>query len=322
MKKIVRIILLLLIPAVFANVAFAQSPVRSFTITPPTLLAPLAPGKTSEGVMKMRNDTDEPVTFNVLVQDFIVTDTHGTPTMLPPDTLSNKYSAASWIGVSPTRFTVAPHQRQELNYFIQIPSTARPGGHYAAIVFAPVTEKGVDNTGATINSQIGTLFSITIAGDIIQKASISKFSTPWFAEYGPVAIQTQIKNEGDEHIAPQGTLAITSMFGGKQIQPLHENNIFPQAARDFVNIFGEKWMFGRYTATFQATYGRANNLPLSATASFWVFPWKIFIVIVLLIVAAVLAYKLLTKKKKDEQTPPPTHEQSVTPQQPASPQVQ
>lgn len=301
--QILPLVLLILVVLLLPSSAHAQSPVRSFTIIPPSVLTPLAPSGQSEGTLKIRNDTDEAVTFNVLIQDFIVTDTHGTPTLLPPGTLSNKYSAASWIGVSPTRFTVPAHERQELTYFMRVPQDARAGGHYAAVVYAPITEKGVDSTGATVNSQLGTLFSITIDGPIKQEALVTRFFTGGFQEYGPVDIETQIKNMGDEHIRPVGKITVTNMLGGKEDQATKQHNIFPEAARDYVNIMGQKWMFGRYVATFEGTYGRTNNLPLTATVAFWVFPWKLILVIILFIVAAVLGYMLLTKKKDDDTTP-------------------
>jgi hypothetical protein len=284
--------------------AAAQQPVRTFTIVPPILQTPLAPGGSSEGTLKVRNETDEPVTFNAFVEDFIVTDTQGTPTILPTGSLSNKYSAASWIGVSPTRFTVPARGVQELTYFMKIPQNARPGGHYAAIVYAPVTEKGVDSTGATVNSQIGTLFSVVVDGPITEKAFVTRFFAPFFSEYGPVAITTQIKNMSDSHIRPTGTVTVKNLFGKKTVQPLMQHNIFPEAARDYVNLVGlNEFMIGPYTATFQGTYGK-GNLPLMATLTFWVFPWKIAIVIILFITAGILAYLLLTKKKDgDDHTP-------------------
>lgn len=300
-------LLLVLGMGMLAPEADAQSAVRSYTIVPPAIQTPLKPGETSEGILKVRNETDEPVTFNVQVQDFVVLDTHGTPTILPPDTLSNKYSAASWIGVSPTQFTVPAHGVQELTYFMKVPPDGRPGGHYAAIVYAPVTEKGVDSTGATVNSQIGTLFSIVIDGPITEQATVTKFTAPFFSEYGPVAIETQIKNMSDSHIRPIGKITVTDMLGKKQEALLEERNIFPEANRDYVNLFGQKWLFGRYVATFEATYGK-NNAPLSATVAFWVFPWKIAVVIILFIIAAILGIMLM-KKKKDKDGP--------TPEQPA-----
>lgn len=288
--------------------AHAQAPVRSFTIVPPSVLTPLNPGESAEGTLKMRNDTDEAVTFDVSVQDFVVNDTNGTPTILPPGTLSGKYSAASWIGVSPTKFIVPARDVQELTYFMRIPQDARPGGHYAAVVYSPVNDKELDSTGATVNSQIGTLFSVVVDGPMTENALITRFFAPGFAEYGPVPVQTQIKNMSDSHIRPLGTITVTNMLGGKTTQPLKENNIFPEAARDYVNIMGEKWMFGRYVATLQGTYGKDNGLPLAATVVFWVFPWKIVVVIILFIVAGVLGYMLMKKKRKGGDPTPPTVE--------------
>jgi len=309
------LVVLVCIGSILAQKASAQTPVRSYTISPPSILAPLTPGQRSEGVVKLRNETDEPISFTVLIEDFIVTDTHGTPTILPPDTLSNKYSASSWIAIYPNSFTIQPHQRQEMNYYIQIPSDARPGGHYAAVVFSPITEKGVDSTGATVQSQLGTLFSVVIDGPIREKAEVSRFFAPTFQEYGPIPVETQIKNMSDAHIRPVGNITMTNMLGGKSVQPLKEHNIFPEAARDYVNLFGEKWMLGRYTATFEATYGK-NNQTLMATVAFWVIPWKIIIVIILFIIAAILAYMLLTKKKDGETSPPTQSTESVAPSEP------
>src|SRR3989344_4076294 len=115
----------------------AQEFVRTITITPPTAAVKLDPGRTTEGQMKIINDSPNPITFTVNVQDYVVIDTIGTPNILPPNTLNSKYSASSWIGVYPSTFTVLPGKRQVVDYYIQVPSKAKPGGHYAAAVFTP-----------------------------------------------------------------------------------------------------------------------------------------------------------------------------------------
>jgi len=109
-----------------APAALAQETQRTYTITPPTITQKLNPGQNAEGVLKVYNNTDQSLTFTTSIKDFIVEDTLGTPQFLPNNTLSNKYSAASWIGVTPSTFTIAPHQRQELNYYIHAPANARP----------------------------------------------------------------------------------------------------------------------------------------------------------------------------------------------------
>ena len=57
-------------------------------------------------------------------------------------------------------------------------------------------------------------------------------------------------------------------------------------------------MIGRYKAVLLATYGLNNNLPLTATLYFWVFPWRLVLIIVLVIIALILLTMYLRKRKK------------------------
>ncbi len=292
----------------------AQETFRTYTISPPTVSQKLDPGQTAEGTLKVINDTDHDLTFKAAVKDFIVEDTIGTPVFLPDNTLSNKYSGAAWIGVMPNTFTIKSHTKQELNYFIQVPRNARPGGHYVAVLYTPTTDIKVQGTGATVNTQAGSLFYITVNGPVKESATVTKFFANGFQEYGPVKILTQIKNFGDLHIRPQGYITVSDMLGRKAVLPLKENNIFPQAARDYENQFGGQLMIGRFKAELLASYGINNNLPLTATLYFWVFPWKIAVVVILILVALILGImyyrkngfkkpSLLNKKGKKEEVP-------------------
>lgn len=286
--------------------AHAQENQRTITIVPPSIDLKVNPGDHKEGVLKVINDSDGPLTFIATMQDFIVSDTKGTPNLLPPNSLSKKYSASAWIGIVPDRFTVLPHQKALLNYYLQVPSDARPGGHYAAVIYTPSTGEKLQGSGASIQTQIGTLFSLDVSGNIHEEAVVSKFlAEHGFYEYGPVSILTQIKNLGDLHIKPLGVIKIYDILGRNIITvPLDEHNIFPGAARDFANVMGQTWMFGPFHAKFVASYGRNGNLPLTASMTFWVLPWKVMIVIILLIVASVMGYFVWKKKNTED---PPHH---------------
>ena len=279
----------------------AQETIRTMTITPPTAEFSLNPGQTTEGQMKITNDSPNPITFNVGVQDYIVVDTLGTPNILAPNTLNSKYSAASWIGVTPSKFTVKPGQKQVIDYFLQVPKNAKPGGHYAAAIYTAET-KGEAQTGSAVTAQIGTLFYITVKGPISETATVSKFFANPFQEYGPVKILTQIKNNGDLHISPKGTIQISGLFFNKS-EDLPTHNIFPETARDFENTVGKTLMLGRYKAVLLASYGVNNNLPLTATLYFWVFPWRIALIIILLLIAIILGGKYYRKRKRETQKP-------------------
>jgi hypothetical protein len=292
------LVVLVFIGSILAQRASAQETQRTYTITPPTITQKLNPGQNAEGILKVFNNTEQSLTFTAAAKDFIVQDTLGTPTFLPNNTLSNKYSAAAWIGVTPSTFTVGAHQRQELNYYVHVPANARPGGHYAAVTYAPSVSLGVSGTGASVNTEAGSLFYIEINGPITESSFVTKFFANFFQEYGPVKISTQIKNLGDLHITPQGTITVTGLLFN-QTQNLANHNVFPEAARDFDNTFGQTWMIGRYKAVLLASYGKSNNLPLMATVYFWVFPWRLALVTVLAIVALILTALYLKKRKKN-----------------------
>lgn len=301
--------------------AYGQETVRIITISPPTAPHTLNPGDKTEGRVKITNYGEKALTFAVSVEDFIVEDKKGTPTILPPNTLNKKYSGASWIGVYPQSFTLEPHQTQIVNYFAQVPKDAKPGGHYAAIVYTPTTTLGVNGSGASVNTELGTLFYLTVNGPITEKSTLSMLAN-FFQEYGPVKVTTVVKNMGDLHIRPDGKVTVSNLFGSKTIQNLPPGNVFPETERDYENTFGSKWMFGPYTAKFTGTYGRNNNLQLASSVTFWVFPWKIALVIILIITAIILTVMLMRKKKTPPTTPQPAVKaEPAAPTTPTAPQA-
>ncbi len=299
----------------FSKQAFAQSTEgRALTITPPSLSFSVKPGDKSEGNLGLINDSSEDILFSIYSFDMIVNDDQGTPEILPSGTIqNNKYSASSWLGVDTPSVLVKAHSRADFHYYFQVPLNAGPGGHYAAIVYRPKRIETAQGSGAAINEQLATLVYFDVAGQIKENATVKQFKAPFFSEYGPVQLTTEITNNGDTHIKPMGTITIKNMLGKViETKTLNTGNIFPGGiSRIFSESLGKKWMIGQYTASLMATYGRSNNLPLVATVAFWVFPWKLAVLILALIIAAILG--LLYMKRGRKHTPPT---QSTPPQQP------
>lgn len=295
-------------PSVFAQVS---SGARAITITPPTLSFTVKPGDKSEGKLGIMNDSNEDILFSVIAYDMIVQDEHGTPEILAPGTISkNKYSASSWIGVDAPDLLVKAHTRGDIGYFMQVPADAGAGGHYAAILYRPKRIETANGSGAAINTQLATLVYFDVAGPIKENAAVKSFKAPGLSEYGPIKLTAEVTNNGDTHIKPMGTFKVKNMLG-KVIatKDIPAGNIFPGGiSRLYEQAVGKKWMFGRYEATFMATYGRSNNMPLMATVAFWVFPWKIALFILVLLIAAILGVVYLRKNKHKSggSTPPQT----------------
>ncbi len=292
-----------------AKVIFAQEQPRTITMVPPSTDRQLDAGSTTEGKLKLINDSNTALTFTASIKDFIVEDNQGTPKILPDNTLAPKYSAAAWVAVTPSSFTIPAGKSQEISYFVQVPSDARPGGRYAAVVYEPTDIINVKGTGAGVNTQLASLFYIRVNGPIAEKANVKRFFANPFQEFGPVSISTEITNSSDYHIRPKGNIVVKNLFGQVSAsQPLEEHNIFPGADLVYTNNLGKKLMLGRYTVSLNATYGSDNNLPLTAVASFIVLPWKLAGIVALVIVVAILVILAMrrNKKNKPSQEAPPT----------------
>ncbi|MCL4353557.1 hypothetical protein M1615_03795 [Patescibacteria group bacterium] len=288
----------------------AQDVQRTFTIVPPIVETTLNPGQKTEGVLKVINDSTSPLTFTASVHDFIVDNPNGIPNLLPVNTLSKRFSGASWIGITPSTFTVLPQSKQTLNYFLQVPQDARPGGHYAAVVYTPTSKLAVKGTGASVETKLGTLFLVTVNGNINESSQVTSFTANPFQEYGPVKLTALIANNGDLHIKPIGQIVVSDIFGRViNQQNLAQFDIFPTASRIYTNTVGSKIMIGRFKATLLASYGRNNNLPLTATVYFWVFPWKIALLAVLILAAIVLGIMYWRKRGKKKSNPEMTNKQ-------------
>lgn len=259
----------------------------------------LDPGESYRFAMKLYNRGENPILGNLKLVDFIVTDNKGTPSFLEGDNslLSNKYSAASWMSLPFQTMAIPPNDKVSFDVTVNVPFDAKPGGHYAAVIFeatsnfTPQEASTNQEAGSAITPRIAGLFYIRVNGKVTEKALITKLTVPPFSEYGPVAASAEITNSGDTHIQPKGFLTVFDWFGRVVTQSkLDEVNIFPEVARIYENKVGEHLMVGRYKLAFSATYGEKGTL-LEGFTYFWVIPWRMIVIIALSLAILILLLK-------------------------------
>lgn len=292
------------------NEAKAQSASRSFTISPPSVKFSLNPGEKAEKSFKITNNTGETLVFYANVQNFIVTDSLGTPELLPADLeIDNKYAASNWTAVIPDKFTVLPGKSASTTLYLQIPGDAGPGGRYISVAFKPVSEGLTDATGASVNTVAGSLVYLTVNGDISENGRVTAFSAPAFSEHGPIKFTAEIKNTGDIHINPKAQIIVKNLFGKKVWTSALSSsvNVFPGTSRLYENSWEKKWLLGRYQAKLEGYFGKDNNLQLAAGTAFWVIPYKFILAVIAVAVTAYILYKKTSAKREIEETPEETN---------------
>lgn len=249
------------------------------------------PGELVQTEVRVRNTTSRVQTIQTLVEDFIIGEDGKTPVPIPSGR-DSRWSLASWIEIPNPTTILPPGVSQSVPLFIRVPENALPGGRYAMVMHQPSIDNQVSlaaQTGgqAGINQRVGTLVYVRVAGLVNEEALIRNISIPNFSEFGPVPISFEIENLSDIHVRPITQIRVTDMFG-KEVSELkvEAQNIFPYSIREFATEWDEVWGFGRYTAHFMTIYGSQGET-VSASYSFWLFPYKLVLTVLVIIIALI-----------------------------------
>ena len=301
------------------QIAFAQSPTltgSSLTAIPPRLGEDLSlkvkPGEKIQTSVKVRNGSSETMTVKSLAQDFIV-DSGGETPIPVEGNISNRWSLASWVMLTPSVHEIQPGDIATINVIIDIPADALPGGHYAMITHQPHSTSSstspefevAHTSAATLQQRVGTRLYVVVDGPINEAAFIRELNFPKFTEYGPVPFSFTIDNQSDVHISPQIGVEIYNIFG-KKIETIEmtTKNIFPFIARDFEGKWDRVWGFGPYTAKAVMSYGSTGQLAVTTT-TFWLLPitilMAIFIIILVIIAVIIVVRRHLQHRRGDQQ---------------------
>jgi hypothetical protein len=255
----------------------------------------IKPGEKKQIQVRVRNSSNQTVTVESFAKDFVVGEDGSTP--LPvTDEVSNRWSLASWLVLSPNSQVLRPNQLGMVNVLIQVPADALPGGHYAMITHTP--NVGALTEGASeskVNQQVGTLLYVQVEGPINEEAFIRNLTMPKLSEFGPVPFSFTVENRSDIHITPRIAIEIYNLFGSKvDTITLESKNIFPLMNRGFDGEWNRVWGIGPYKAKVTMSYGSTGQVVMTKT-SFWLIPYRLVLAISVVLLT-LLAAILLTRR--------------------------
>ncbi|MCX6745216.1 MAG: Fn3-like domain-containing protein [Candidatus Parcubacteria bacterium] len=290
---------------------------NALTISPPILEIDAKKGDIINQVLKVHNENTTAETYYLSAVKFTASGETGAPEFVEGKT--EEVDLAAWIKFGFDNISIQAGQTVEIPFTIAVPQFAGPGGHYAAIFLSsvpPTAKANVSQVGIT--SRLGALVLVKIAGEIKESAELAEFGTTAKSFLSlPVDFNIRVKNSGNVHLKPTGSIVIKNMFGseaGKVIVNETGGNILPDQIRKYdaswvknANAKGattfwgkyrqekENYAFGKYTADLSLSYGTAANM-LNASTSFWVIPWHVIIVNLVVILLVVIIIYFLVKK--------------------------
>lgn len=278
---------------------------QGIQVSPVIVEANADPGQKLVLDIQVRNITPLPLIAKGVVNDFVAKDEAGNPNIiLDTDEPAGTYSLRSWVKEAPN-VLLSGQETKSYSFTVDVPKNAEPGGHYGVIRFTAVASELIgDDSALSLSASIGTLVLLRVSGDVKESARVEEFfvsrngKKAGFFESGPINLTERIKNTGNIHVKPTGEVIVKDMFG-RAVASLKVNdppkNVLPDSIRRFEQELSKKWLFGRYTANLNLTYGTTNQV-LTGQLVFWVIQWKFIVAALLFLIALFFILRFAIKK--------------------------
>lgn len=295
----------------------------NLTTSPLPINLSIAPGESATTELRIKNSGTTTENLQVGLLKFSANNESGQPRLADREPGDDYFD---WVTFSEDRFTAEPNVWKSISMTIDTPPEAGLG-YYYAVTFTRA--QGADQTdqGASLDGGTAILVLLDVrVPHALRKVEINSFKANRSVyEFLPANFEVSLKNSGNIHLIPSGSIFITK--GSEQVAVLDVNeargNILPDSSRAFTASWVDgfpvyktveengkvvanedgtpktqlKWdlsqvdnlRFGKYKATLLMAYDDGEkDVPIEAVLTFWVIPWRI-IFFGLLILAILLA---------------------------------
>jgi hypothetical protein len=318
----------------FIDKVGSVEPTGRFDVSPTLFELHATPGETITQTIYVISTNPDPTTYYLSVEDYEgTTDSSKSHRLLGIS--DSEYGARHWANLPVEEFTLELGERANIKVTFEVPATADPGEHYAAVLVAraPRAAEIEGDAQVSIVSRVGTMFMIDIAGQTKLDGVLEDFSLARNPKDGlnkivaqavgkaPVDFNVTYKNAGTTHLSPQGTLEITNIFG-KTIEVINPDattrsgkytgttalsidrfNVLRGSVRAMIlsNSYTDREIplfFGPYTA--KLTLDDGTGIAKGASVHFWYIPCPqtpIIAGVVILLIVFFIVKKKSSKKK-------------------------
>lgn len=256
-----------------------------FVVGPGKAELVIKPGESKTIELMVTNRTGALRQFNFEVEDATGSYNTETPVTLLGDD-RGPYTLKDYISYPHASIDLEYNERARIPVTVTIPADAEPGGRYGSLLVTTVTKEaeidpaGGSSAASAIVSRVGTLFFVTVPGDIRTEGSLQSFATVPDKDFftgGPISFQVLFENTGDIHLNPYGEIRITNLLGEEvgfvELDPWFA---LPKSLRSREVSWDRGLLMGRYTATAHINRGY-DDLVDTQVITLWVLPWKVII---------------------------------------------
>ena len=293
-----------------SGIAYAQAtnggattrPPLSLTTSPIPLSIVTKPGQTVTADLRVKNNSTRSEKLKIELLKFTANGETGTPQLRDREAKDTYFT---WVSFAEPTFTADPNVWKTVKMTIKTPPEAA-FGYYLAVLFSRASPDKPTGGASGVEGGVASLVLLDVEtpGAKREAKVVNLTSTKKVYEFLPADLEIRLKNSGNVHVSPTGSIFISR--GGQKIGMLDFNtqrgNILPGSSRLFKSSWNDgfpsyvehtegskttrslHWDFsklqnfriGHYSATLVAVYDDGQrDVPVEATVSFWVIPWRI-----------------------------------------------
>lgn len=271
-------------------ISFAVSPMNNFVV--------LNPGESYESAFTVFNPTnnEDSINYEVKMEHFY----EGDDGAVLLEDVGTTGQILEWTKLeSADTGVLAPGEKADINYSINVPEDAAGGGQYVAFTVEAKdnskTNESKEGTNATLEQKTLIAYRVfaEIAGDINRQGEVQDINVPSFLLSGNIKGTSSIKNTGNVHGEAKYKLQVFPLFSDEEIYTNEEDpqtaTILPDRTRyeetawentPSIGIFNVK-----YTVEFEGVTAEVSKMVI--ICPIWLLFLIIFIIIAIIIWIAV-----------------------------------
>ncbi|BDP43209.1 hypothetical protein DAETH_31780 [Deinococcus aetherius] len=207
----------------------------------------LNPGGASEGAM----------TVSPSLRDFVLPP-QGQAQFLPAGT--GKNSLARWLQFTPQEFKLAPGQKQQVRYTVQVPANAAPGLYWGVLFFRSDTPaapaSGENSVSLNYTIDVGQIIYVQVGTPTVE-ARLNALEAS-YAD-GQISVGATVKNSGSGLIRAAGRAQVLDGQGRPvALLPIEESVALPGYSRTFSGHAGLALGPGQYQVLVALQYAKGK----------------------------------------------------------------
>lgn len=253
-----------------AQVAVAEDPLSSITLSPVDKHFNVKPGETVNDTFVILNDGRTAYDFLTYTSPYSVDDRTYNPNY--DDINAPRADAYKWVGFSQSRWHLEPRERVVVPFTLRVPEYASPGSHYG-VLFAETQPDEKDKTNIVRKRRVGLIVHVTVAEGNRVEGRVSEIKIDQYQPFTPLTSTISVQNTGDSDFLAKSSISISDIFGSVKYQNNDERYILPDTTRDTsLSWEGSPW-FGLYNVTVSTSVlgVETKKEHLVLVAPYWLF---------------------------------------------------